>query len=83
MGVRRFAHARASARQSHTPHNRSLLGRQHNARIVPLRRRGAFFAALRRGKTIKLDGKTVNKEDITSDNFTVRWYVMKYDNNDG
>lgn len=34
-------------------------------------------------KTIKLDGKTVNKEDITSDNFTARWYVMKYDNNDG
>ena len=34
-------------------------------------------------KTIKLDDKTVNKEDITSNNFTVRWYVMKYDNNDG
>ncbi len=33
--------------------------------------------------TIKIDGKVVDKKDLTSDNFTVRWYTMKYSHYDG
>lgn len=32
---------------------------------------------------ISLNGEVVNAEDITSDNFTVRWYVLKYESADG
>lgn len=34
-------------------------------------------------KTITIDGVAVPKERITSDNFTVRWYVLKYERSDG
>lgn len=33
-------------------------------------------------KTITLDGQPVSKEDLTTDNFTVRWYVLKYQSAD-
>ena len=33
-------------------------------------------------KTIKLDGQTIAKEDLTTDNFAVRWYVLKYQRSD-
>ena len=32
---------------------------------------------------IKLNGEEVKAEDITPDNFTVRWYVLKYETADG
>ena len=32
---------------------------------------------------IKIDGETIAKENITSANFTVRWYVIKYETTDG
>lgn len=34
-------------------------------------------------KTITIDGVAVPKDRITSDNFTVRWYVLKCDKSDG
>lgn len=34
-------------------------------------------------KTITIDGVAVPKDRITSDNFTVRWYVLKCDRSDG
>ena len=33
--------------------------------------------------TITLNGKTVPAEDLTADNFTVKWHVFKYDDSDG
>lgn len=33
-------------------------------------------------KEIELDGKTIDKEDLTTDNFAVRWYVLKYQSAD-
>ena len=39
-------------------------------------------AGWNKGKTIKLDGKNVEKEDLTTDNFAVRWYVLKYQSAD-
>lgn len=33
--------------------------------------------------TITLNGKTVPAEDLTAENFTVKWHVFKYDNTDG
>lgn len=35
------------------------------------------------GTTITLNGKTVPAEDLTAENFTVKWHVFKYDNTDG
>ncbi len=35
------------------------------------------------GYTIKMDGIVIPTESITSDHFTVRWYVIKYDKSDG
>lgn len=44
----------------------------------------AVLAAIRAtGNTITLDGKTVPESDLTSKNFTVRWYVLKYESTDG
>lgn len=39
-------------------------------------------AGWNKDKTITLDGQTVSKEDLTTDNFTVRWYVLKYQSAD-
>lgn len=33
--------------------------------------------------TITIDGEAIAKENITSANFTVRWYVIKYETSDG
>lgn len=33
-------------------------------------------------KKMKLDGKEIKKEDLTTDNFAVRWYVLKYQSAD-
>lgn len=42
------------------------------------------LAALRAGsEKIYFEGKEVAKSDITSENFTVRWYVLKYEESDG
>lgn len=35
------------------------------------------------GTTITLNGKTVPAEDLTAENFTVKWHVFKYDDSDG
>lgn len=35
------------------------------------------------GTTITLNGKTVLAEDLTAENFTVKWHVFKYDSSDG
>lgn len=35
------------------------------------------------GTVIKLNGKIVPAEDLTADNFTVKWHVFKYDDTDG
>lgn len=35
------------------------------------------------GTRITLNGKTVPAEDLTAENFTVKWHVFKYDNTDG
>ncbi len=35
------------------------------------------------GTTITLNGKTVLAEDLTAENFTVKWHVFKYDDGDG
>jgi len=35
------------------------------------------------GDEITLNGKTVPAEDLTADNFTVKWHVFKYDDTDG
>lgn len=35
------------------------------------------------GTTITLNGKTVLAEDLTAENFTVKWHVFKYDASDG
>ena len=35
------------------------------------------------GTTITLNGKTVLAEDLTAENFTVKWHVFKYDDSDG
>lgn len=35
------------------------------------------------GKRITLNGKTVLAEDLTAENFTVKWHVFKYDDGDG
>ncbi len=40
-------------------------------------------AARASSSDIKIDGETIAKENITSANFTVRWYVVKYDETDG
>ncbi len=40
-------------------------------------------AARQSSSDIKIDGETIAKENITSANFTVRWYVVKYDETDG
>lgn len=43
-----------------------------------------IFATLRKNnQTIKLDGQTVPSEQLTSDRFTIRWYVLKYAHSDG
>lgn len=43
----------------------------------------SILAQLRaQNKTFTLDGKEINKDDITTDNFTIRWYVLKYEKND-
>lgn len=34
-------------------------------------------------QTIMMDGEEVKKEDMTPSNFTVRWYVFKYEHSDG
>ena len=42
------------------------------------------LAALRAGGiTITVDGKTYTGDELTSENFSVRWYVLKYENSDG
>lgn len=33
-------------------------------------------------KEIELDGKKIDKDDLTTDNFAVRWYVLKYQSAD-
>ena len=44
----------------------------------------AVLAHIREGGyTITLDGVTIPSESITSDHFTVRWYVVKYESSDG
>ena len=44
----------------------------------------AILAQLRAsGQTITLDGVAIPKEKLTSDNFTIRWAVLKYDGTDG
>lgn len=35
------------------------------------------------GTRITLNGKTVPAEDLTAENFTVKWHVFKYDSTDG
>jgi len=35
------------------------------------------------GEKITINGKTILAEDVTAENFTVRWYVFKYDSKDG
>lgn len=35
------------------------------------------------GATIKLDGNAISNDELTSENFTIRWYVLKYENGDG
>ena len=35
------------------------------------------------GTTITLNGKAVPAEDLTAENFTVKWHVFKYDDSDG
>ncbi len=35
------------------------------------------------GATIKLDGVAIDSDDITSEKFTIRWYVLKYEHSDG
>lgn len=43
----------------------------------------SILAQLReQNKTFTIDGKEIDKSDITSDNFTIRWYVLKYEKND-
>lgn len=43
----------------------------------------SILAQLRaQNKTFTLDGKEIDKNDITTDNFTIRWYVLKYEKND-
>ncbi len=35
------------------------------------------------GSQIKIDDEVISTENLTSSNFTVRWYVVKYDTTDG
>lgn len=35
------------------------------------------------GTTITIDGNAIATEDLTTTNFTVRWYVLKYEHSDG
>lgn len=39
-------------------------------------------AGWNKDKQITLDGKVIDKEDLTTDNFAVRWYVLKYQSAD-
>lgn len=42
------------------------------------------LSAIRKeGKQISLDGEVIPQEELIPDNFTVRWYVVKYDASDG
>lgn len=44
----------------------------------------SIFARLRASNArIQLDGVTIPVEYLTSDNFTIRWYVLKYEKGDG
>ena len=44
----------------------------------------SIFAKLRASNAkIQLDGVTIPVDHLTSDNFTIRWYVLKYDKGDG
>lgn len=40
-------------------------------------------AEINKGTEITIDGQVIPKEQVTTDNFTVRWYVLKYENSDG
>lgn len=43
-----------------------------------------IFANLRQqGTTFQLDGTTIEPQELTTDNFTIRWYVLKYERSDG
>ena len=43
-----------------------------------------IFEAIRNGGyTIKIDGVTIDKQYLTSEHFTIRWYVLKYEHSDG
>ena len=43
-----------------------------------------ILAGLRKaGTTFQLDGTTIEPQDLTTDNFTIRWYVLKYEVSDG
>ena len=43
-----------------------------------------IFEAIRNGGyTIKIEGVTVDKQYLTSEHFTIRWYVLKYEHSDG
>ncbi len=43
-----------------------------------------ILAGLRKaGTTFQLDGTTIEPQDLTTDNFTIRWYVLKYERSDG
>ncbi len=35
------------------------------------------------GSEIKIDDEVISRENLTTSNFTVRWYVVKYDETDG
>ena len=44
----------------------------------------AIFENIRNGSyTIKIDGVTVDRQYLTSEHFTIRWYVLKYEHSDG
>lgn len=44
----------------------------------------AIFENIRNGSyTIKIDGVTIDRQYLTSEHFTIRWYVLKYEHSDG
>lgn len=44
----------------------------------------AIFEVIRNGGyTINIDGVEIDKRYLTSDHFTIRWYVLKYEESDG
>ena len=44
----------------------------------------AIFENIRNGSyTITIDGVTVDRQYLTSEHFTIRWYVLKYEHIDG